>query len=234
NSSVEGCPSTATFGSLPFTPPTASDACGAVSVNIVSDVTGGTACTITPYTTLFRSDGCGNTSSNVSQTITVHDTTAPTIGAAGAYSAVEGCPGTATFGSLPTRRSSARDACGAVSVNIVSDVTGGTACAKTFTRTWNAVDACGNTSSNVSQTITVHDTTAPTIGAAGANSAVEGCPGTATFGSLTFTPPTASDSCGAESVNIVSDLTGGTACAKTFTRTWNAVDGCGNTSRSVS
>src|SRR5204863_6898561 len=59
-------------------------------------------------------------------------------------------------------------------VNIVgSDVTGGSACVRTVTRTWNAVDACGNTSSTVSQTITLVDTQAPVIGAAGANATIE-------------------------------------------------------------
>src|SRR3989442_11541742 len=42
-------------------------------------------------------------------------------------------------------------------------------CAGTYseTRTWHAVDNCGNTSGTVTQTVTVEDTTAPTIGGQG-------------------------------------------------------------------
>src|SRR5439155_1533548 len=110
-------------------------------------------------------------------------TTPPTIGAAGASTTIEGCPQTyvPTF-TAPT----ASDNCRTATVNIVSDVTGGTTCAKTFTRTWNAVDACGNSSSTTSQTITVNDTTAPTISSAGASTTIEGCPQTYV---PTFTAP---------------------------------------------
>ena len=49
-----------------------------------------------------------------------------------------------------------------------SDTTAAGSCANDYSRTqtWHAVDACGNTSAQVSQTVTVHDTTAPTISAA--------------------------------------------------------------------
>src|SRR5205085_1210301 len=159
----------------------------AVTVNIVgSDVTSGNSCVKTITRTWNAVDGCGNTSSTVSQTITVRDTTAPTIGAAGASTTIE-CTATPSF-TPPT----ATDACSAATVNIVgSDVTSGNSCVKTITRTWNAVDGCGNTSSTVSQTITVRDTTAPTIGAAGASTTIE-CTATPSF-----TPPTASDVCNA-------------------------------------
>src|SRR5215813_6285413 len=108
-------------------------------------------------------------------------------------------------------------------------MTGGTSCAKTTTRTWIAVDACGNSSNTVSQTITQVDTQAPTIGTAGANATIE-C-----TASPVFTAPTATDACNTVSVQQVgSDVTGGTSCAKTTTRTWIAVDACGNSSNTVS
>jgi hypothetical protein len=117
--------------------------------------------------------------------------------------------------------------------NIVSTVSTGNSCAKVWTRTWNASDGCGNTSGDVSQTITVRDVTAPTIGGQGSNSSVSGCPNT--FGTPTFTAPTASDACqGTLTPNIVSTVSTGNSCAKVWTRTWNASDGCGNTSGDVS
>ena len=188
------------------------------------DVTGGTACARTTTRTWNAVDACGNSSSSVSQTITQVDTQAPIIGTAGAAATIE-CTATPSF-TAPT----ASDACNTYTVQQVGgDVTGGTACARTTTRTWNAVDACGNSSSTVSQTITHGYTQAPTIGAAGAAATIE-CTATPSF-----TAPTASDACNTYTVQQVGgDVTGGTACARTTTRTWNAVDACGNSSSSVS
>src|SRR2546430_13414048 len=109
--------------------------------------------TLFPYTTLFRS---------------VQDTTPPTIGGQGASATIE-CTATPSF-TAPT----ATDACNTATVNQVgSDVTAGNSCVRTITRTWNAVDACGNTSGTLAQTITLADTHAPTIGAAGGNATID-------------------------------------------------------------
>jgi hypothetical protein len=109
-------------------------------------------------------------------------------------------------------------------VNNLGDVTGGTPCARTVTRRWDATDACGNHSATVSQTITIADTQGPTIGSAGANATVD-CSTTPNF-----TPPTASDACSGATVELVSDVTSAGACAASFneTRSWDAVDACGN------
>src|SRR5258706_16395732 len=46
-----------------------------------------------------------------------------------------------------------------------------------------------------------------------------------------FTAPTASDACNTSTVvQVGGDVTGGNSCAKTTTRTWLAVDACGNSS----
>src|SRR5437764_3472393 len=105
---------------------------------------------------------------------------------------------------------------------------GGTGCVKTVTRTWDAVDACGNHSATVSQAITVVDTTPPTIGAAGANATIE-CTATPSF-----TAPTATDACNAVTVNNLGDATSVNGCTTTITRSWDAVDACGNHSTTVS
>src|SRR5213075_1611246 len=207
-----------------FTAPTASDACNTVTVQqIGSDVTGGAACAKTTTRTWIAVDACGNSSATSSQTITQVDTQAPIIGTAGANATIE-CTATPTF-TAPT----ASDACNTVTVQQVgSDVTGGNNCAKTTTRTWIAVDACGNSSVTRSQTITQVDTQAPIIGTSGANATIE-CTATPVF-----TAPTASDACNTVTVQqIGSDVTGGNACAKTTTRTWIAVDACGNSSNTV-
>src|SRR5207248_11690366 len=100
-------------------------------------------------------DTCGNHSATVSQTISVQETTPPTIGGQGANATIE-CTATPSF-TAPT----ATDACGTASVNQLSDVTTQGSCANHYneTRAWDAVDAFGNHSTTVSQTITVQDTT---------------------------------------------------------------------------
>src|SRR5207247_3199291 len=91
-------------------------------------------------------------------------------------------------------------------------------------------DLSGNHSETRSQTISVIDTTAPTIGAAGADNTIQ-CPN-----SPVFTPPTASDTCGGATVNQVSDSTTNGTCAGTYseTRTWDATDCSGNHSETRS
>src|SRR5213075_717982 len=56
------------------------------------------------------------------------------------------------------------------------------------------------------------------------------CPATPTF-----TQPTASDVCSTATVQLVSDITTVGSCAGTYseTRTWRAVDACGNQSGTV-
>src|SRR5207244_10535201 len=136
-------------------------------------------------------------STTVSQTITVQDTTPPAIGGQGASSTIE-CTATPSF-TAPT----ATDACGTATVNQLSDVTNQGSCANNYTevRTWDAVDACGNHSATVSQTITVTDTTPPTIGGQGANATVE-CTATPSF-----TAPTATDLRSKETVDENGDNT---------------------------
>src|SRR4029078_8115285 len=86
-------------------------------------------------------------------------------------------------------------------------------------------DASRNSSATTSQTITHVETPSPAIGSAGANATIE-CTATPSF-----TAPTASDACNTSTVvQVGGDVTGGTSCAKTTTRTWIAVDACGNSS----
>src|SRR5204862_13179 len=146
------------------------------------------------------------------------DTTPPTIGSPGAPATIN-CTATPSF-TPPT----ASDDCNGATVNQLTDVTGGTGCVRTVTRSWDAVDACGNHSATVSQTITVTDTTPPTIGGQGANATIE-CTATPSF-----TTPTATDACGTTTVNQLSDVTTQGSCANNYTevRTWDAVDACGN------
>ena len=212
-----------------FTEPSASDECGSVDVVEVSDETLPGPCpgTYSRTVTWKAVDACGNESAPVSRTVTVVDTTPPEIGEPGPDEIIQ-CPAVPVF-TPPT----ATDECSAAIVEVVGDdvVTPGP-CPDSFsvTRTWRAVDGCGNASGTVDQTITVVDTTPPVIGAPGADQTIE-CPGVPSF-----TPPGATDGCGAAVVVEVGDQTNPGACPGSFsrTKTWLAVDGCGNESGTVS
>jgi hypothetical protein len=163
-------------------------------------------------------DACGNTSSKT-QTITVQDTQAPVLSAAPADVTVE-CDAVPTAATL-----TATDNCDTPTVTYAEVRTNGNCPSNyTLTRTWTAVDACGNTSSKT-QTITVQDTQAPVLSAAPADVTVEcnAVPAAATL--------TATDNCDAPTVTYTEVRTNGNCPSSyTLTRTWTAVDACGNTS----
>lgn len=205
-----------------FSVPTATDACSTPTVVEVSDITNGDACNYTRTKTWKAIDACGNESGLVSQAITVHDVTAPSITAAGPDMTLD-CPSIPIF-SPPT----GTDECSSIQILEVSDTTIGDACNYTRTKTWKAIDACGNESGIVSQSIIVHDVTPPAISAAGPNKTIN-CPD-----EPIFTAPKGSDECGAFQVIEVSDITLGGMCCYTRTKTWKTVDACGNESNLVS
>ena len=201
-----------------FDQPTAYDTCGTNSLVILNTVTNFTCGNTFIATRTWRAkDGCDNYA-DCSQVVTVVDTTPPVITCASGRT-VE-CSTAWTF-DAPT----ATDGCGTNTITIASTTTNAS-CGGTFTttRTWRATDACGN-QSRCSQTVTVVDTTAPVI-ACLPNKTIQ-C-GTA----WTFDLPTATDTCGTNTIAIVSTVTNA-GCSNTFiaTRTWRATDGCGNQSQ---
>src|SRR5207247_1604748 len=160
-------------------------------------------------------DACGNFA-QCSQKVTVVDTTAPVITCGNTSKTVE--RGTTWTFDEPTTT----DNSGSTTITIVSTVTNA-GCANTFSavRTWKGTDACGN-SAQCSQMVTVVDITAPTITCAGNKTLELGSP-------WTFDTPTATDTCSAPTISILSTITN-TACGATFSaiRTWVATDACGN------
>ncbi|HEY3028293.1 MAG TPA: DNA/RNA non-specific endonuclease, partial [Pyrinomonadaceae bacterium] len=222
------CPADVTVSCAASTDPsalgmaTATDNCSGVTVTFTDTVTPGSSIadfTITRH--WVATDGCGN-SSSCDQVITVRDTTPPTIT----------CPADATVScdasSDPsaTGTATATDNCSTATVSY-SDVTtpGSSAGNYTITRTWTATDASGN-SSSCTQTITVRDTTAPTISCP-ANIVTVTDPGQCSA-VVNFTP-TATDNC--SDVTIVSNPPSGSVFPKgTTTVTSTATDAAGNSS----
>ena len=166
-------------------------------------------------------DACGN-SNTCSQTVTVNDLTPPTLTCAPART-VEG--GTAWTFDSPT----ALDAGGGmnVAVTVVSTTTNSLCGTALFaTRTWLAVDACGNIN-GCSQTVTVHDTTPPSMACAPSRVVELGT-------TFHFAAPTATDVADGTNVTIaIVSTTTNLLCGSSFavTRTWSATDACGNSNR---
>ena len=144
--------------------PTASDNCGTVTLNLVSDTTTNDPNCANAYIRVRVwnfTDACGNVSAEFSQTITVTDTTAPVF--------ISNLPGdiSVSCDNIPEpEQLVATDNCSS-SVDItVSDeiITDDNACAGEYIilRTWTATDSC-NLSTTHTQTINVYDNTAPIL-----------------------------------------------------------------------
>jgi hypothetical protein len=143
------------------------------------------------------------------------------------------CPGDVTVECAPGATdplntgglATATDDCGVASITHADSAEPGVCPVKeVITRTWTATDICGN-SSSCAQIITVEDTQPPVIA---------GCPAGMTLECDHVIPPAptliANDDCdGAIVATLDEQLTPG-ICAReyTITRTWTAVDACGN------
>src|SRR6185503_17418771 len=215
--STINCPATPVFAIA-----TASDECGSAFTLTFNDVTTAGACagSYSVTRTWTALDACGN-SSSASQTINVQDISAPVIDPLPLASTIN-CPATPVFAVA-----SGSDECGSSFTLTFNDVTTAGACAGSYsvTRTWTALDACGN-SSSASQTINVQDISAPVIDPLPLASTIN-CPATPVFAVAS-----GSDECGSSFTLTFNDVTTAGACAGSYsvTRTWTALDACGNSS----
>ena len=203
---------------------TASDTCDATPTVTFTDAVSG-SCPQTITRTWKATDASGNSATCV-QTITIRDTTPPTIS----------CPpdkqlqcGDSTAPSN-TGMATATDNCDTnVTVSYTDVATPANCTGKPgIDRTWKATDACGNVATCV-QHITYVDTTPPTITAVPTGSNLGCNPATPPTDASVKALVTATDNCGVPTVNV-SHVDASSGCAVTRTFTVTAADGCGNTS----
>ncbi len=172
--------------------------------------------------TWAAADNCNNRSTCVQQ-ITVRDATPPTLIAP--ESLVLECPSDTRTNA--TGVALAQDSCGSASITYSDTISNGCGGTQIISRLWSAIDEWGNTT-NVMQTITVRDTTPPTISSV-TNKTIS------SDTALVFDTPTASDTCGVASVQVLGTTTNViSASAYAVTRTWQATDSCGNVSSNQS
>ena len=212
---------TVSCDSVPVAPVlTAQDICSAVTVDFNQTIQDGNcAGNYTIIRVWTATDASGNTIT-YTQTITVQDLTNPTF--------VEALPADVTVecSAVPTPEVlTAIDNCGTATVTYNQVINQGI-CEGNYTiiRTWTATDLCNNETVHT-QTITVQDTTDPTFDQTLPADVTIECSAVPTAETLTAT-----DNCGLANVNFFETSVPGTcAGAYTITRTWIAIDPCGNT-----
>ena len=206
---------------MPMEDAVATDNCGTVDVTVMSETTAGDCpghYTITR--TFTATDDCGNQSEAI-QTITVEDTTAPELSIPADYT-VE-CSDDIAYD-----EASATDNCGEVDIAEVTETIAGDCTGNyTITRAFTATDECGN-STTATQTITVQDTTSPEFTFVPADYTVE-C-----SDDMPMEDAMASDNCGTTDLSVAAETTPGDCAGHyTITRTFTAVDDCGNSNQAV-
>ncbi|PWU17325.1 MAG: hypothetical protein C5B50_11595 [Verrucomicrobia bacterium] len=174
--------------------------------------------------TWTATDACGNSTNGV-QTITVQDTSAPSLSLP-ANITLE-CPANTTTNN--TGVATAQDACSAVTVSYADQVTTNCGNTKVIARTWTATDACGNSTNGV-QTITVRDTTPPSLSLP--SNKILSCPADTTTNNTGAAM--AQDGCSAPvTISFVDTVTNPCAGSAIIKRTWTATDACGNSTNGV-
>ena len=195
----------------------ASDDFNIASITYI-DVIISASCPVTIERTFIITDNCGNTA-NADQTITVVDTTDPTINVP-ADVTIE-C--TEDESSANTGVATGADTCGTVTITESDVETAACGNTKTIVRTWTVTDECGN-SVSADQTITVVDTTDPTINVP-ADITIE-C--TEDESSANTGVATGADTCGTVTITESDVETAACGNTKTIVRTWTVTDECGN------
>ncbi|WP_444541726.1 HYR-like domain-containing protein, partial [Aquaticitalea lipolytica] len=198
---------------------TGSDTCGDVTITFADSSVDTCGNTQTITRTWTATDDCGNETSAI-QTITVLDTTAPTL-TVPADATVE-C--TQSTDPSATGMATGSDTCGDVTITFADSSVDACGNTQTITRTWTATDECGNTTSDT-QTITVVDTTAPTLIVP--NDVTIECD--QSYDPAFTGNATGSDTCGNVDIKYVDSLTDECGFTHIITRTWTATDECGNT-----
>src|SRR4029078_4024511 len=131
----------------------------------------------------------------------------------------------------------ATDACGTPTVTSSDGLINSTGCSRSQTRTFIATDACGNTAT-ITRTVNWTSDLIPPVFAGSYTTVPLGCNPAASDITAALGSATATDACGTVTNITFSDGSISTStCSSSQTRTFTAVDGCGNSatiSRTVS
>jgi len=179
------------------------------------------------YVVTYDSTDCnGNAADQVTRTVTVQDTIAPVITLVGADPQIIEC--SAAYSELGATATDT--CCGDLTAAIVIDASAvDTSTVGSYTVTYDVTDCNGNPATQVTRTVNVVDTTPPVISGCPTDITQDNDPGVCSA-VVTWTPPTASDSCDPSPGLTSTHASGATFPVGTTTVTYTATDACGNTS----
>jgi IPT/TIG domain/Secretion system C-terminal sorting domain len=205
----------------------ASDDCGSPALTTTTGPVVINGCDRSQTRTFAAIDACGNIST-ASRTITwTVDITPPTL-SVGSATVHLGCNPTVNAIESVLGTATATDACGAPTFLVSTSAVTVNGCNRSQTRTFTSIDACGNFTSASRTAIWVADPPPVFIGNYGTINL--GCNPPAFSITAALDGATATDACGTPTLvfsdgNIVSN-----GCNRSQTRTFTAIDGCGNIS----
>ncbi len=234
-------PANASYQCLSQVPPgspsqaTATDNCSTPTITVADASNGGAGSTASPLviTRVFMARDAANNSNSATQTITVIDSTPPTLSAPPAVNITTGAGATACgaiVSDATLGTATANDNCGSATITRSGVPAGNFFPVGTTTLTYTANDGHGN-SATATQTVTVVDNTPPTITAPPNVNAATGAGATAcsaVISDATLGAAAANDNC---TVNVTRSgvPAGNVFPLGTTTITYTATDGSGNT-----
>src|SRR6185503_1714569 len=122
----------------------------------------------------------------------------------------------------------ATDACGTPTVSSSDGSVSSNGCDRSQTRTFTAIDACGNTATAARTVTWTADVTPPTL-TTGGTATTLACNPLASDINNALGTATATDACGTPTVSSSDGSISSTGCDRSQTRTFTAIDACGNT-----
>ncbi len=187
----------------------------------------GSGCSYSTTKTWTVTDGCGNTQSATQTVSYTRDTEKPMITVTPA--ATLPCNPTSAQIAAAFGTASVTDNCstGLQASGTVGNETG-SGCSYSTTKTWTVTDACGNTQSATQTVSYTRDITKPVVTNNPPTTITANCQ--TLFANLPWEAPTFTDNCGTPVVTMVTTPDQQQqSCPSTYSRTWTATDGCGNT-----
>lgn len=177
--------------------------------------------------TCTATDGAGNAATPATFTVTVEDTTAPTIDA---HAAVTAQATSAAGASVTFSAPATHDVVDGTGVATCTPASGSTFPIGSSTVTCSATDAHGNAATPTTFTVTVEDTTAPTIDA---HAAVTAQATSAAGATVSYSAPATHDAVDGNGVATCTPASGSTFAVGATTVTCTATDAHGNVATPV-
>ena len=208
---------------------TASDACSSPTLTLADGPILTSGCNRSQTRTFIARDACGNTSS-VSRTVNwVVDRTPPDFGPPVDITILLGCNPSSGEIEQALGSATATDNCGTPQVTFETTLITGSGCNRSQARVFRAIDACNNTRFFV-RTVTWTVDLAPPVFTGNYSTVNLGCNPSTNSITAALDGATATDDCGAPILVSSDGAIVSNGCNRTQTRTFTAIDACGNIS----